>query len=103
MWPLNGVTLVIIAFTRITAQEQGIDALGFTIVNRVLGAGLWAFLKRASNVDLICPAKVKAVTTNLDQAIATINRDDGNESQITRCIYAGPIGTIESLPRGCQH
>ncbi len=32
------------AFTRITAEEQGIDALGFTIVNRVLGAGLWEFL-----------------------------------------------------------
>jgi len=87
------------AFTRITAQEQGIDALGFTIVNRVLGAGLWAFLKRASNVDLICPAKVKAVTTNLDQAIATINRDDGNESQISARLLIAADGARSELRR----
>ena len=87
------------AFTRITAQEQGIDALGFTIVNRVLGAGLWKFLKRTSTVDLICPAKVKAVTTNLDQAIATITRDDGNESQISARLLIAADGARSELRR----
>lgn len=87
------------AFTRITAEEQGIDALGFTIVNRVLGAGLWEFLKRAANVELICPARVKTATTSPEQAIVTVAPHDGHESRYSARLLVAADGARSELRR----
>lgn len=43
---------------RIDASEQGLDALGHVVPNRVIGAGLWAALARHANVRVIAPARV---------------------------------------------
>lgn len=47
-------------FARIEAEEQGVAALGFVIVNRVMGAALWQRLT-AQSVQVIAPARVEAV------------------------------------------
>src|SRR5688500_6612325 len=44
-------------FARINAAEQGVNALGFVVTNRVMGAALWQRLARAS-VRVIAPARV---------------------------------------------
>lgn len=46
-------------FTRINAREQGIDALGYVVENRRLGAALWGRLSELSDVSLHCPARLK--------------------------------------------
>lgn len=47
-------------FARLDAQEQGLAALGFVVVNRVMGAALWQQLA-ARSVTVLAPARVTAV------------------------------------------
>jgi 2-octaprenyl-6-methoxyphenol hydroxylase len=47
-------------FARLSAAEQGLDALGFVVVNRALGAALWQQLERSS-VKVLAPARVKSL------------------------------------------
>jgi 2-octaprenyl-6-methoxyphenol hydroxylase len=46
------------AFARIDAQEQGLSALGFVVVNRAIGAALWQRLGQTS-VKIMAPARVQ--------------------------------------------
>lgn len=48
-------------FARIDAAEQGIEALGYVLPNRVLGAALWARLGGQGGFELFCPASVHDV------------------------------------------
>jgi 2-octaprenyl-6-methoxyphenol hydroxylase len=45
---------------RIDAAEQGLEALGYVVPNRVIGAALWERLSRSSGVDIIAPARVSS-------------------------------------------
>ena len=47
-------------FARLDAAEQGLSALGFVVVNRVMGAALWRRLE-ASSVRILAPAKVRGM------------------------------------------
>ncbi|AMN46676.1 2-octaprenyl-6-methoxyphenol hydroxylase [Steroidobacter denitrificans] len=44
-------------FTRIDAAEQGVDALGYVVVNRIMGAAMWRRLEE-EGVRVIAPARV---------------------------------------------
>lgn len=44
-------------FARLSAEEQGLQALGFVAVNRLMGAALWQRLQ-AERVQVIAPARV---------------------------------------------
>ena len=46
-------------FSHIDAEEQGVAALGYVVINRVLGEVLQSRLEACANVDLICPASVE--------------------------------------------
>lgn len=47
---------------RLDAREQGLEALGYTAANRIIGAGLWQALQAApGGVELIAPARVRQV------------------------------------------
>jgi len=46
-------------FARLTAQEQGIEAFGYVVANRCLGAALWGRLAAASNLLLEVPGRVE--------------------------------------------
>jgi 2-octaprenyl-6-methoxyphenol hydroxylase len=48
-------------FARIDAKEQGLNALGFVVVNRVMGAALWRRLSEESSISLLAPAKVRSM------------------------------------------
>ncbi len=45
---------------RIDATEQGLEALGYVIPNRVIGAALWDGLARLPGVQLIAPARSRS-------------------------------------------
>lgn len=47
-------------FARINAHEQGLDALGFVAVNRVMGSALWHCLAQTP-VKVIAPARVRSM------------------------------------------
>lgn len=53
------------AFARIDAQEQGLRALGFVVVNRAIGAALWQLLQQ-TKVRVIAPARVTRLEHRVD-------------------------------------
>jgi 2-octaprenyl-6-methoxyphenol hydroxylase len=48
-------------FARLAADEHGLEAFGYVITNRVLGAALRARLERIARLELHVPARVAAV------------------------------------------
>ncbi|MDB5985477.1 MAG: 2-octaprenyl-6-methoxyphenyl hydroxylase [Nevskia sp.] len=69
---------------RFTAADAGLDALGYNVPLRALGAALWQRL-RASNVELLCPARVTAVTAQPDWVALQIA---GADASTTCTIHA---------------
>jgi 2-octaprenyl-6-methoxyphenol hydroxylase len=48
-------------FSRLRAEEQGVEAFGYVAANRVIGKALWERLQKARNVTLRVPAKPQGV------------------------------------------
>jgi 2-octaprenyl-6-methoxyphenol hydroxylase len=59
---------------RIDATEQGLDALGYVLPNRVIGAALWEGLRRVSGVETFAPARVTATGLANDRRTLGIER-----------------------------
>jgi 2-octaprenyl-6-methoxyphenol hydroxylase len=57
--------------TRIAAAEHGVEALGYIVENRALGAALWQRLRAAPTIELLTPARV--LDAECDDAIARID------------------------------
>jgi 2-octaprenyl-6-methoxyphenol hydroxylase len=47
---------------RLDAQEQGVQAFGYVVPNRVIGRVLWQALRTAPNIALAMPAQVQRAT-----------------------------------------
>ena len=71
-------------FSRISAEEQGVEALGYVVINRVLGQVLQQALRETDTVDVICPARIVDVTAQTGIATAVVEHDSG-EQQIVSC------------------
>jgi 2-octaprenyl-6-methoxyphenol hydroxylase len=63
-------------FSRIDADEQGVEALGYVVINRVLGDVLQQALDAADGIDLLCPARIVDISLRPDVAAVVIERDD---------------------------
>jgi len=70
-------------FARLKAQEQGIDAFGYVITNRVIGAALWEKLQGA-DVLLRVPARPEQVEIGADAVTFRV----GDESVSARLVVA---------------
>ncbi len=64
-------------FSHIDAEQQGVEALGYVVVNRVLGGVLQAALGEVESVDVLCPARIVAARTSPQQASVTVEAGDG--------------------------
>lgn len=62
----------------IDGEEQGVDALGYVLENRVLGAALWSRIGRADNVEVFCPAAI-ATADPRAAAMKLVMADDAGE------------------------
>jgi 2-octaprenyl-6-methoxyphenol hydroxylase len=71
-------------FARLVASEQGIDAFGYVIPNRVIGAALWEKLQNAGGVLLRVPARPEQVEIGTDAVTFGI----GDESISARLVVA---------------
>jgi 2-octaprenyl-6-methoxyphenol hydroxylase len=54
------------AFAHLNAREQGIEAFGFVVPNRMLGAALWQQIRRNERISVHTPATVEAVSTDAE-------------------------------------
>lgn len=69
-------------FSHIDAEEQGVEALGYVCINRVLGGVLQRALATSKGVDVLCPARITAVDGDEARNVVTVRHDDNHEEQI---------------------
>lgn len=91
---------------QIQASDEGVDALGFTIENRLLGQALWADLNNSPDTHIAAPANFTAmnhVSDGIDATVATKTQEirvraklvvaaDGARSSVRRL-----LGLADSL------
>jgi 2-octaprenyl-6-methoxyphenol hydroxylase len=73
---------------RIDAAEQGLEALGYVLPNRVMGAALWEGLRRCSGVEVIAPARVTGSELDGDRRLLRLERDGAAQEIAARLVVA---------------
>ena len=75
-------------FSHIDASEQKVEALGFVVINRVLGQVLQSSLSGVDGLDLICPARICEVASTDERVTTTIEGPDGRRSLTCKLLVA---------------
>ena len=70
-------------FSHIEAEEQGVKALGYVVINRVLGGVLQESLDKLDGVDVLCPARIVDIELAPDLATAVVEDADGKQNKLT--------------------
>jgi 2-octaprenyl-6-methoxyphenol hydroxylase len=70
-------------FAHIDAEEQRVEALGYVVINRVLGDVLQDALLKVDGLDVLCPARITAAMP-AGEAVTVRCESDGGERQL-RC------------------
>lgn len=84
-------------FSHIDAEEQGVEALGYVVINRVLGAVLQTKLTEQDGVDVICPARVVAVELGPDSAITTLELDHEKRQTLSCSLLVAADGANSNV------
>jgi len=84
-------------FSHIDAAQQGVQALGYVVINRVLGDVLQSALVKAATVDVLCPARVVDIETSGERATATIEAQDGRQQQLACQLLVAADGAHSAL------
>ena len=84
-------------FARLSAEEQGIDAFGFIITNRAIGAALWAKLTTVKGVTLRMPARTSAIAINDDDVAIDVINDAGAVEHFTARVVVAADGAHSSV------
>lgn len=85
-------------FARLKAEEQGIDAFGFIVTNRTIGAALWAKLADVKGVTLRVPAHTEHVEISDDGVrIALVDDRTGAKEQVTARLVVAADGAHSSV------
>ena len=75
-------------FTRLDANDAGLEALGYVVANRALGAALYTALADQSAIALICPATVGSVILDSEAARVQVRAGDAEYSLTARLLVA---------------
>jgi 2-octaprenyl-6-methoxyphenol hydroxylase len=75
-------------FSHIDAEEQQVKALGYVVINRVLGEVLSSSLERVDGLDFRCPARISALTSADDSVHVTIDESAGSGTLTCRLLVA---------------
>lgn len=73
-------------FSHIDAAEQQVEALGYVVINRVLGAVLQDALARAQGVEVLCPARI--VRLRQAEQTVSVTLEQGAEEPSCRLLVA---------------
>ncbi len=87
--------------TRLQADEQQVEALGYVVENRILGEALLEAMQSRSNIFLLAPAEVTDIQIN--QAAATITLKQGDESKTIHTKLVVAADGSESFVRRHLH
>lgn len=86
-------------FSHIDADEQGVEALGYVVINRVLGEVLQNALVGDQQLEVLCPARITAATADAREAVVTVEQDGSNRQLSCRLLVAadGARSTVRDM------
>ena len=84
-------------FSHIDAQEQGVEALGYVVINRVLGGVLQNALDAVDGIDVLCPARIVDIELAPDRATAVIERVDGEQEELSCSLLVAADGANSAV------
>jgi 2-octaprenyl-6-methoxyphenol hydroxylase len=85
-------------FARLKAEEQGIDAFGFVVTNRTIGAALWAKLSDVKGVTVLAPAHTDSIVISDDGAsIALTDTKAGTHLSVTARLVVAADGAHSNV------
>ena len=84
-------------FSRLNAAEQGIDAFGFVVPNRRIGAALWERLGAAPDLTLRVPARVVDVAMAAEGVRLLIAGDSGSPEAVTARLVVAADGAHSEI------
>ena len=83
-------------FSHLDAAEQGVEALGYVVINRVLGGVLQDALEQHAGIDLLCPARITASESEHSGVTTTLSADD-HEQRIRSHLLVAADGARSSV------
>lgn len=85
-------------FARLRVEEQGIEAFGYVVTNRVIGAGLWHRLSESSHLTLRVPARPDTVEISPDEVrLRLASEAPGQEEEFTARLVVAADGAHSSV------
>jgi 2-octaprenyl-6-methoxyphenol hydroxylase len=84
-------------FSHIDAAEQGVEALGYVVINRVLGEVLQRALADCPEVTVLCPARITDIALESEAAAATIVLEDGAQGRLTCSLLVASDGANSTV------
>ena len=88
-------------FTRLKAEDYGVEALGQVIPLDEAGPILWKILSEIKNIDLICPAKISEIDSAENQSqtnkITVTLNEESKEQKLTAKLMLAADGTFSSI------
>ena len=84
-------------FSHIDADEQGVEALGYVVINRVLGEVLQRALDERSDVAVLCPARIVDVELDSDAAAANVAFENEEDRRLTCSLLIGADGANSAV------
>ncbi|MCU7905521.1 MAG: 2-octaprenyl-6-methoxyphenyl hydroxylase [Candidatus Thiodiazotropha sp. (ex Epidulcina cf. delphinae)] len=79
-------------FTRLNHRQEGVAALGYVVTARALGQALLQDLQRQSDVEWICPARLKSFTVAEAEVEVMLDQDDSQRRITGRLLVAADGG-----------
>ena len=84
-------------FSHIDAAEQGVEALGYIVTNRVLGVTLQEALDTVPGLDVICPARISSARFGPHDVTVNLQEADGAQRALTTRLLVAADGARSSL------
>jgi 2-octaprenyl-6-methoxyphenol hydroxylase len=84
-------------FSHIDAEEQGVEALGYVVINRVLGNVLQSAVSRLDAVEIFCPARVVDIDLAPERATAIVELDDNKRRTLACDLLVAADGADSAL------
>jgi len=74
--------------TRITDEEEKVEALGYVVENRVMGRVLMGEVESLSHVDWYCPATIKSLEQSESQVTVRIKTEQSEKTLLAKLLVA---------------
>lgn len=79
-------------FSRLDAREQGVDALGYVVANRAIGAALWGALAHAAGITLRVPARAEDLQISAQGVDFTLADGAGSRERVAARLVVAADG-----------